>query len=278
MHIKIPKTFGIFIVLIVTINIILKVYFENTYIFKNIVIEYYFVVQNLVLFIFVIFYLLLLKKSFNNTIDELKINLESSKTILKQNLIYRLVENINHEINTPLSVIKIKLKKCKDKEILEAIHSIEAIIDKISETKHIEKQSGSVYNTILICLKMVSLTEQNMNYEIDEILKTKKAKLPAGELKPILINHIKNSLEANAFTIKFKADNNNLIIEDDGNGIPENIINKVYEPNFSSKESLFTRGNGMYISKLILNNNNLDEKILKTSRAGTSIVIYNILD
>lgn len=277
MNIKLPKTFSIFIVFIILINLILRFYFENSYIFKNSIVEFYFTIQNLVLFVFVVFYILLLKKYYNNTIDELKVNLENSKTLLKQNLIYRLVENINHEINTPLSVIKIKLKKCKDKEILEAIHSIEAVIDKISETKHIEKQSDSIYETILVCLKMVSLTETNINYKIDESLKSRKSKISSGDLKPILINHIKNSLEANAFVIKFKESMNNLIIEDDGNGIPEGVLKKIYEPNFSTKESLFVRGNGMYISKLILNHNGLDEKILKSDKSGTSIIIYNIL-
>lgn len=78
------------------------------------------------------------------------------------------------------------------------------------------------------------------------------------ELKRVFINLMKNSVQANSTQIKVKlykdANYCFINIEDDGSGIPEDLLDKIFDPNFSTKTE--GTGLGLPIVKRILNDIN----------------------
>ena len=102
------------------------------------------------------------------------------------------------------------------------------------------------------------------------------------DLINILINHIKNSLEANAtvITATMNIENHsltkNIVIElkDDGNGIPKHLVKNIFEPNLSTKAIGDTiRGNDMYLNKHIIQEAGGNITIKETSPKGTTVAI-----
>jgi len=79
-----------------------------------------------------------------------------------------------------------------------------------------------------------------------------------NEFKHVLINIINNARDAlNINNIKngkieIEIDNNKIKISDNAGGIPEGIINKLFEVNFTTKESTNGTGIGLFMSKKII--------------------------
>jgi signal transduction histidine kinase len=143
----------------------------------------------------------------------------------------------------------------------------------------------SVYETIEYSIRIYKMVQKyNFKFEIDKSFeKCFLNGLNPDLLTNILLNHIKNSLEAGATIIKFifdeyfydKDKNHDFIsfyIIDNGKGIPKHIVPYIYELNVSSKGSKnneSSRGFGLYISKSILQFYDGDEELQYTSVKGT---------
>ena len=126
----------------------------------------------------------------------------------------------------------------------------------------------------------VSVIIRKSIYFLDELLKRKKIKithdltqvkttLHSNELLQVLINLIKNASDAVSeqgyINIILRDLNNGLLeirIEDNGTGIPEDKLDKIFEAHESSKQA--SMGLGLYMSKLIIEN-----------RFGGNIKAYN---
>ena len=73
-----------------------------------------------------------------------------------------------------------------------------------------------------------------------------------------IINNAKDALVENKIEeplIKVIIKENQITIEDNANGIPKNILNRVFEPYFTTKEQGKGTGIGLYISKMIIEDN-----------------------
>lgn len=79
-----------------------------------------------------------------------------------------------------------------------------------------------------------------------------------SEYKQVILNIVSNAkdvlLEKNIenpiITIEVK--NGVVTIEDNGGGIPENILDRIFEPYFTTKEQGKGTGMGLYMSKMIM--------------------------
>jgi len=95
------------------------------------------------------------------------------------------------------------------------------------------------------------------------------------ELKRVFINIIKNSVQANSTEIKVKlykdANYCFINIEDNGVGIPEEILSKIFDPNFSTKTE--GTGLGLPIVKRILNDINGTIEIKREVGKGTIVMV-----
>lgn len=183
--------------------------------------------------------------------------------------------------------INVKITKLeKDFGFIEtSIGQITAILSKMKSFKSFRQSAKrkSIYNIAQEAFEIIGISNSDFNFSIDEVLKNhylSDSSFSDGDLINILINHIKNSLEANSNELSLEFDNctkgyTTIFFKDNGNGIPKNILKSIFEPNISSKGTRENiRGNGMYLNKTILGEVKGNIKVKETSINGTIISLY----
>ena len=234
-------------------------------------------------------------------------SMAGEEALLQNKSMILITENIHHELNTPLEVLDNSIEKIHNKvlEYLEDRSSnrqidqdlinlnedflqikassqlIYSVLEKMKGFKHLRYSNGnkSIYDIVKGAFTMVRVSTQDFMYFIDDKLKDYKlcGTLKNEDLLSILINHIKNSIEANATAVHIILDRTTsdkvfIRILDDGNGIPKHAIENIFKPNFSTKRGInTTRGNGMYLNKHVLENSGGSVKVVETSNIGTTI-------
>lgn len=125
------------------------------------------------------------------------------------------------------------------------------------------KKLTSVQSVIDDSLSIIDKSLENNNINLIKDFKvTDKLYIFPNELFHIIINIINNAKEAlieqeikerKIFISTYKSTDNIFIsIEDNAGGIPEHIINKVFEPYFTTKENLNGTGIGLYMAQTII--------------------------
>ncbi|RBP85894.1 histidine kinase/DNA gyrase B/HSP90-like ATPase, partial [Cytobacillus firmus] len=98
-----------------------------------------------------------------------------------------------------------------------------------------------------------------------------------NQLKQVFINFLKNSIEAmpkgGKISVELQSlgfDKLKLLFIDEGRGIPDHILNRIYEPFFTTKET--GTGLGLMISKQIIENHNGTLHI-RSDKKGTIVEV-----
>lgn len=205
-----------------------------------------------------------------------------------------MLDAVAHQWMQPLSIIRMQsdlLKMINKKEQVSQEELNEAVKNIIKQTNHLEetlKEFRGFFRPIenLVHVKLSKLLESVMLLLKDELIKNQieiiiqgdtkceVAVLP-NELKHVFINLINNAKDAyndnkvdlqlkkiNIFVEEF-ADKVTITLQDNAGGIPENILEHIFEPNVSSKK--YGTGIGLYISKQIIHkiNGNIEVKNFK---------------
>jgi len=146
-------------------------------------------------------------------------------------------------LSTTIDDFRNFFKPDKDKEMVELAAPIKRALS-------IVKISMSSKNIII--------TEDYQNN--DEIL------MYQNEMMQVILNILKNSednfteknIQNSCINIKTYKEKNRLMIEvsDNGGGIPEDIIESIFDPYFSTKEEKNGTGLGLYMSKIIVEEHN----------------------
>lgn len=180
----------------------------------------------------------------------------------------------NHEFSNKLHTISglIQLE-----EYEKAIHYISNVANNGKDINVlITDKIKNVSIAALILAKYYKAEELRISLEIDR--QSNLSRIPVllseEDLGSVIGNLIENSLDAVAVDgtgkvyVKISEDINKLIVEisDNGPGIPDDIKEKVFERNFSTKSK--QRGYGMFIVKKIVEHSN--GKIVLTTDSGTS--------
>jgi signal transduction histidine kinase len=96
-----------------------------------------------------------------------------------------------------------------------------------------------------------------------------------SQFKRMIINMIRNSIQAEAGRILIKVSEQNgminLLISDNGNGISQEIQNKIFESNFTTKDK--GMGLGLKLSKRFLEQIQGDIKLVHSSAGKTEFLI-----
>lgn len=286
-----------------------KIFVLNTHNIIQNIITYSIMIFTLTVTAFTMFLFWSIKQEQEDAI----ITLAGNEALLTNKSMILITENIHHELNTPLEVIDNKVHKIKKiidyylaessninkndhcrkfddhlenivedfSLIKQSSEQIYNILDRMKGFKHIRYSNGNKTLSDIIkgAFTVISISNSNFKSQIDPELKEysiKSNEFKNADLLNIMINHIKNSLEANANKIyitfdKFEKGFIYFRINDNGNGVRAENINTIFEPNFSTKTSIEgVRGNGLYLNKTILKSGNGDIKLIETSEYGTT--------
>lgn len=91
-----------------------------------------------------------------------------------------------------------------------------------------------------------------------------------------LINNAKDALLEKKIAnpnIEIKFEKKRIVVEDNAGGIPKNIINRIFEPYFTTKEQGSGTGIGLYISKMIIEDNMGGELYVENTQRGVRFTI-----
>lgn len=218
---------------------------------------------------------------------ELKnIALEAEKTSLTG----QFAAGIAHEIRNPLTSLKgflqllqsgISEKDVYYQIMIEEIDKIEMITSDlllISKPLIDERKNESIYSMIHDVIVLLNSQAQLRNIKITlPEIEEWSIKCDRAQIKQVFINIIKNAIEATEpsgqvnVKIKKKDLNIHVYIIDEGFGVPEQLIHKINEPFFTTKES--GTGLGLMISNKILKEHQGELKLSRNKDKGSTFEI-----
>lgn len=230
-----------------------------------------------------------LQEELYNTNNELEIN----KKILFQNskmaVMGEMMDAVAHQWIQPLNVISMRSeflniyinedglieKKHLKKSQLVIKQQIDHLTNTLHEFRnffrpnyHIKQVSlQSILDSISILLKdelIKNNTKLNIKNNEDILIRVNE-----NDIKHILINLINNAkdemidsgikIDNRIITISYSITENKdieILVKDNGNGIPKTIINNIFKPNFTTKKETGGTGIGLYMCRQMVNKYN----------------------
>lgn len=212
-----------------------------------------------------------------------------------------MIAGVAHEVKTPLAIIKTRIQMWelelqKNSDIAEHIspESMKMVIDEINRLSNLVKRLlifsrpidkkmklTEINKLISQVVNFVCLDRGNSLITIEQELDENLPLIPTDEnsIKQVLMNVLDNSMEAMPeggiikMVSKMEPGNEKLTIEisDSGEGIPDELINKIFEPFFTSKTT--GAGLGLAISYEIVKAHNGEINFSKNGERGTRCTI-----
>ncbi len=237
--------------------------------------------------------------------EELK--LQQEKFIVEQSKNAQMAEmigNIAHQWRQPLSLISttasgIQMQKEfgilsdeKENEMLDNIiqkvqylsNTIDIFRDFIKEDR-VEKEvilQDRIHNAIGIVAASITNNSINFTHNIDTI-EPIKIVMVVGELSQVIINLLNNAKDIlvekkipnPSIQLSLQKEDNKAIItiEDNGGGIPQTILQKIFDPYFTTKHQSQGKGLGLYMSKEIIEKHLKGTLSVKNSEFGAVFTI-----
>jgi PAS domain S-box-containing protein len=180
------------------------------------------------------------------------------------------------------------------KEYMKNIASIETHVEYLSQTiktfsdflkPNAEDKDFNVLEAINNAVKISSyrLSKHNIAMDISPIDDPVVAQGSINEFEQVLCNLINNAIDAftelkiidPALLISIKTDKHALkiMVEDNAGGIPKEIINRIFEPYFSTKAAEHGTGLGLYLCQRILREHFAGELSVTNNASGASFMI-----
>ncbi len=228
--------------------------------------------------------------------DEVSKNREKDRHMIEQSRLAQMGEMISmiaHQWRQPLSAIsassaaitlKSRLNKL-DKDIaIELSERISKSSQHLSSTiddfreffKSNKEKSRATYNELITsALGIIETSIENKNIKLIRNLECNYVfDTYPNEIKQVILNLIKNSedilieKEIKNPTIKIKTTKGVLSVSDNGGGIPEDIIDKIFDPYFSTKLEKNGTGLGLYMSKTIIEEHCKGKLVVSNDKFG----------
>jgi two-component system CheB/CheR fusion protein len=227
-------------------------------------------------------------------------NKEKEKALIIQSKLASMGEMIGaiaHQWRQPLNALTIRIQKLKhnyekdeiDEEFIKKfVHDNKGTIDFMSKTidnfrnffridKH--KSDFDIKSAIEEVVQMLSVQLENHNINLSF---TGESFVSCGyktEFQQVILNIINNSkdiLMQNSIktpTISIDIKDNIVQIADNGGGIDKEIIDRIFEPYFTTKDQGRGTGMGLYMSKMIIEDNMHGKLSVKNSDIGAIFTI-----
>jgi PAS domain S-box-containing protein len=222
----------------------------------------------------------------NQTLEH-RVNEEIAKNKEKQKMLFwqsrmaslgQMLANIAHQWRQPLTELSLTMfnikrtaKKCDlekldlyYKESLGIIENMSQTIDDFSNFFNPNKPkekfflTNAINDSLLITKKLVQKENLNIQTDFEDI----EVFGVLNELSQVIINLIQNSSEAfkvneikdKKITIVIKREENYAVLqfEDNAGGAIENLLDKIFEPYFTTKHQSNGTGLGLFMSKMII--------------------------
>ncbi|MCK9336695.1 MAG: PAS domain S-box protein [Arcobacteraceae bacterium] len=223
-----------------------------------------------------------LTKEVVNAKDEIK---QKDKILVEQTKLAIMAETlqmISHQWRQPLNVISIKAQKMEldlsfgneptPEQMIQSLNEIKQKSDELSQTiedfqSFVQLKDQKIKTTPKqIITKAVEIFANSKDADMIDFIKDIEQDIEIitypNELSTILVNILTNAKEAilknktknGVIKLKEYFINNQLIFEisDNGGGIADNIIDKIFEPYFSTKDSQHGVGLGLYACKIVI--------------------------
>lgn len=235
--------------------------------------------------------------------EEVNKNLEKEKLLIQQSRFAAMGEmlgNIAHQWRQPLNAVGILVqnlyfnykngrlnKEYFDRTVSRTMELLKHMSNTIDDFRNFFKPDREMRDFSLVEITEKTLLfmkdsfdnkgiKYSFTFEKDYIIKGYP-----NQFSQVLINLLNNSLEAlvernveNPFVNLSIKENNGILyikVEDNAGGIPDDIIEKIFEPYFTTKEK--GTGIGLYMSKVIIENNFKGKIYVKNTKKGAEFTI-----
>ncbi len=232
--------------------------------------------------------------AYNDMIDELEDSAQKLAQTEREEAWQLMARQVAHEIKNPLTPMRLSVQSFQNQFKNKAISK--ADIDEFANTMINQIDTLSTIATAFSDFAKMPVNE-NQIIEINEVLKLALdifkgesisfnpssnpifVQIDKTQLIRIITNLIKNAIQATQdvdeakITIDVKETESHAIIKvsDNGIGIPEDIINRIFEPQFTTKNA--GMGLGLSMVKKIINNHNGKIEVESKLNTYTSFTI-----
>jgi nitrogen fixation/metabolism regulation signal transduction histidine kinase len=230
-----------------------------------------------------------LTNAFNKMLNEIKKMQTDLSAVERETAWKEMAKQVAHEIKNPLTPMKLSIQQLtaaysdKSPKFDETFLKVsKTILGQIENLKNIASEFSNFARMPIGEMNSVNIKEA-IN-EVSDLFSDEKIKInlvsvnksiivlaDENHLKRIFINLIRNSIQAQAENINISISSINesviILISDDGKGIPENILPKIFEKGFTTKKD--GMGLGLNLAKRYLTNISGEIEIQSTSKNGT---------
>lgn len=234
-----------------------------------------------------------LTNAFNKMLNEIKKMQTDLSAVERETAWKEMAKQVAHEIKNPLTPMKLSMQQLtaayndKSPKFDETFLKVsKTILGQIENLKNIASEFSNFARMPIGEMNSVNIKEA-IN-EVSDLFSDEKVKInlvsvnksiivlaDENHLKRIFINLIRNSIQAQAeninISISLSDESVIILISDDGKGIPENILPKIFEKGFTTKKD--GMGLGLNLAKRYLTNISGEIEIQSTSKNGTVFIL-----
>ncbi|BAK70147.1 sensor histidine kinase [Aliarcobacter butzleri] len=251
------------------------------------------------------------EKKLNTELEE-KVIVETSKQKEQEQLLIQqtrlaamgeMIGNIAHQWRQPLNALGLILQNLKfsyeigeldekmiDKSVKKATMLTENMSKTIDDFRNFfrpnkAKENFKINEGITKAIELIESTFEHNNIKLEKDFASSEIEFFgfANEFSQVILNLLtnakdavlENKIENPLIIIQTKIDDEYIYIsiKDNGLGIKDVIINKIFEPYFTTKDEGKGTGIGLYMSKIIIENNMNGKIEVKNEQNGANVII-----
>ncbi|RZV19802.1 sensor histidine kinase [Aliarcobacter butzleri] len=251
------------------------------------------------------------EKKLNTELEE-KVIVETSKQKEQEQLLIQqtrlaamgeMIGNIAHQWRQPLNALGLILQNLKfsyeigeldekmiDKSVKKATMLTENMSKTIDDFRNFfrpnkAKEKFKINEGITKAVELIESTFEHNNIKLEKDFVSSEIEFFgfANEFSQVILNLLtnakdavlENKIENPLIIIQTKIDDEYIYIsiKDNGLGIKDEIINKIFEPYFTTKDEGKGTGIGLYMSKIIIENNMNGKIEVKNEQNGANVII-----